>query len=150
MLQKYTILHNFIQNFIENKCFNIKKVNHNNYEIDCFICFMPYEQNNPIKMLSDFSHIIQKCKCNAKIHLLCLNIWIKQTQACPICRTPFITIQDTDLQKHHLQKHHLQKYYIVCIINIYVFIILIYNIHLFLCIQLFIHVLYQIYLLINL
>ena len=143
-------------NFIENKYISnfIKKVQQqltdNVYDVDCFICFMPSEKNNQINKLSKFSHIIQKCKCNAKIHLLCLNIWIKQTQACPICRTPFITIQDTDLQKHHLQKHHLQKYYIVCIINIYVFIILIYNIHLFLCIQLFIHVLYQIYLLINL
>ena len=123
MLQKYTMLHNFIQNLIENKCFKLKKVTHNDCEEDCFICFMPYEKNNPIKMLSEFSHIIQKCKCNAKIHLLCLNIWIKQTQSCPICRTKCITIKD-------LQKHNLQKYYIACIINIYVFIILISNIHL--------------------
>lgn len=132
MLQKYTILHNFIQNFIENKCFNIKKVNHNNYEIDCFICFMPYEQNNPIKMLSDFSHIIQKCKCNAKIHLLCLNNWIKKTQSCPICRTKCTS----------LQKSNLQKYYVI--INIYIFIILTYNI--FVCLIILKHILFQLYL----
>jgi len=120
------MLHNFIQNFIENKCFNIKKVNHNNNEIDCFICFMPYEQNNPIKMLSDFSHIIQKCKCNAKIHLLCLNNWIKNTQSCPICRTKFISIHDIGLQEINLI-----KYLITCFINIYVFIILSFNIYLF-------------------
>jgi len=132
MLQKYTILHNFIQNFIENKCFNIKKVNHNNYEIDCFICFMPYEQNNPIKMLSDFSHIIQKCKCNAKIHLLCLNNWIKKTQSCPICRTKCTS----------LQKSNLRKYYVI--INIYIFIILTYNI--FVCLIILKHILFQLYL----
>jgi hypothetical protein len=132
MLQKYTMLHNFIQNFIENKCFNIKKVNHNNNEIDCFICFMPYEQNNPIKMLSDFSHIIQKCKCNAKIHLLCLNNWIKNTQSCPICRTKCT----------NLQKSNLQKYYVI--INIYLFIILTYNI--LICLIILKHILFQLYL----
>ena len=136
MLQKYTILHNFIQNFIENKCFNIKKVNHNNYEIDCFICFMPYEQNNPIKMLSDFSHIIQKCKCNAKIHLLCLNNWIKKTQSCPICRTKCTS----------LQKSNLRKYYVI--INIYIFIILTYNI--FVCLIILKHILFHLYLSITL
>jgi len=129
MLQKYTMLHNFIQNFIENKCFNIKKVNHDNYEIDCFICFMPYEQNNPIKMLSDFSHIIQKCKCNAKIHLLCLNNWIQKTQSCPICRTKCTS----------LQKSNLRKYYVI--INIYLFIILTYNI--FVCLIILKHILFQ-------
>ena len=92
-------------------------------------------------VLSKFSHIIQKCKCNAKIHLLCLNIWIKQTQSCPICRTKCITIKD-------LQKHNLQKYYIACIINIYVFIILIFN--LYLCSNLFIYILFQIYLFVKL
>ena len=136
MLQKYTMLHNFIQNFIENKCFNIKKVNHNNYEIDCFICFMPYEQNNPIKMLSDFSHIIQKCKCNAKIHLLCLNNWIKKTQSCPICRTKCTS----------LQKSNLRKYYVI--INIYIFIILTYNI--FVCLIIFKRILFLHYLQITL
>jgi hypothetical protein len=132
MLQKYTLL----QNFIENKCFNIKKVNHNNYE--CFICFMPYEQNNPIKMLSEFSHIIQKCKCNSRIHLLCLNNWIQKKQSCPICRTKCI----------YLENPNLQKYYVKCIINIYLFILLFYNIYLIVCI--FPHILFQIYLHYNL
>ena len=141
MLQKYTMLHNFIQNFIENKCFNIKKVNHNNYEIDCFICFMPYEQNNPIKMLSDFSHIIQKCKCNAKIHLLCLNNWIQKKQSCPICRT-----KCTSLQKSNLRNLNLPKYYVI--INIYIFIILTYNILIYLIILK--HILFHLYLSITL
>jgi len=129
-----------LQNFIENKYKHIfiknEKVQQH-LEGDCFICFMPSETNNQINNLSKFSHIIQKCKCNAKIHLLCLNIWIKQTQSCPICRTKCITIKD-------LQKHNLQKYYIACIINIYVFIILICNIHLFS--YLFSNLLYQLYL----
>jgi hypothetical protein len=136
MLQKYTMLHNFIQNFIENKCFNIKKVNHNNYEIDCFICFMPYEQNNPIKMLSDFSHIIQKCKCNAKIHLTCLNNWIQKTQSCPICRTKCTS----------LQQSNLRKYYVI--INIYLFILLTYNI--LVCLIILKHILFHLYLSITL
>jgi hypothetical protein len=105
--------------------------------IDCFICFMPYEPNNPIKMLSEFSHIIQKCKCNTNIHLLCLNNWIQKTQSCPICRTKFIqTKQSKSIN------------YIVCIINIYVFIILFYN--LFICIFIFKHILFNIYLFIKL
>ena len=131
MLQKYTML----QNFIENKCFNIKKVNHNNYE--CFICFMPHEKNNPIKMLSEFSHIIQKCKCNARIHLLCLNNWIQQKQSCPICRTKYIYLE-TKLRKH----------YLVCFINIYVFIIIFY--YIYLIVFIFPHILFQIYLHYNL
>jgi hypothetical protein len=135
MLQKYTMLQNFIQNFIENKCFHIKKVNHNNYE--CFICFMPHEKNNPIKMLSEFSHIIQKCKCNARIHLLCLNNWIQQKQSCPICRTKCIYLETK-----------LQKYYIVCFINIYVFIIIFY--YIYLIVFIFPHILFQIYLHYNL
>ena len=135
MLQKYTMLQNFIQNFIENKCFNIKKVTYNNYE--CFICFMPHEKNNPIKMLSEFSHIIQKCKCNARIHLLCLNNWIQQKQSCPICRTKCIYLETK-----------LRKYYLVCFINIYVFIIIFY--YIYLIVFIFPHILFQIYLHYNL
>ena len=129
------MLHNFIQNFIENKCFHIKKVTHNNYE--CFICFMPHEKNNPIKMLSEFSHIIQKCKCNARIHLLCLNNWIQQKQSCPICRTQCIYLETK-----------LRKYYLVCFINIYVFIIIFY--YIYLIVFIFPHILFQIYLHYNL
>jgi len=138
MLQKYTILHNFIQNLIENKCFKLKKVTHNDCEEDCFICFMPYEKNNPIKMLSEFSHIIQKCKCDARIHLLCLNNWIQQKQSCPICTTKCI----------YLEKTNLRKYYIVSIINIYLFILLTYNI--LVCLIILKHILFHLYLSITL
>jgi len=129
-----------IQNFIQNKCFKIKKVTqHNyNYEVECFICFMPYEQNNPIKMLSEFSHISLKCKCNTNIHLLCLNNWIYKTHSCPICRTTCISLQEINLRKS----------YLTSIINIYVFIILIFN--LYLCSNLFIYILFQIYLFVKL
>ena len=104
-----------------------------NDNIDCFICFMPSEPNNQIKKLSEFSHIIQKCKCNANIHLQCLNIWTQQTQSCPICRTKCFS---------------KSRNYIVCIINIYVFIIFFYN--LFICIFMFKYLLFQIYLFIKL
>ena len=125
MIQHF--IQNFIQHFIEKKCFKLKKVtqhNYNsnyNYEVECFICFMPYEQNNPIKMLSEFSHISLKCKCNTNIHLLCLNNWIYQTQTCPICRTTCT----------YLQEINLRKYYLICFINIYTFIILSFHICLF-------------------
>ena len=98
---------------------------------------MPHEKNNPIKMLSEFSHIIQKCKCNARIHLLCLNNWIQQKQSCPICRTKCIYLETK-----------LQKYYIVCFINIYVFIIIFY--YIYLIVFIFPHILFQIYLHYNL
>ena len=129
MIQHF--IQHFIQNFIQKKCFKLKKVTQNNSnsnsnsnydcEVECFICFMPYEQNNPIKMLSEFSHISLKCKCNTNIHLLCLNNWIHKTQTCPICRTTCI----------YLQEIILSKYLIICFINIYVFIILSFNIYLF-------------------
>ena len=142
MIQHF--IQNFIQHFIEKKCFKLKKVtqhNYNsnyNYEVECFICFMPYEQNNPIKMLSEFSHISLKCKCNTNIHLLCLNNWIYQTQTCPICRTTCT----------YLQEINLRKYYLICFINIYTFIILSFHICLFNFI--FIRVLFEIYLYIKL
>ena len=53
----------------------------------CLICWMSYEDNNKLKILSDFSHITTKCNCKSKIHFICLNIWIKKTPSCPICRT---------------------------------------------------------------
>ena len=134
------MLQKFIQNLIENKCFKLKKITHNDYEEDCFICFMPYEKHNPIKMLSKFSHITQKCKCDARIHLVCLNNWIQQKQSCPICRTKYIYLETPNLRKTYT--------YVVCIINIYVFIILIYHIYLILFI--FPHILFQIYLSIKL
>ena len=104
------MLLNFIQNFIQNKCFKIKKVKQHDsdfdpdYEVECFICFMPREQNNPIKMLSEFSHISLKCKCNTNIHLLCLNNWIYQTHSCPICRTTLINLKEINLSKYLIRK----------------------------------------------
>ena len=144
MFKNYKMLKNY--NFIENTCKDnlIKKVQqHPADEVDCFICFMPSEKNNQIKMLSEFSHIIQKCKCNSKIHLQCLNNWINKRQSCPICRTKCLRLPDTNLQETNLQ-----KYYIICIINISLFIILIFN----LCLIIFIfpHILFQIYLSIKL
>jgi hypothetical protein len=57
------------------------------YEKDiCIICWMQNEENNQIKQLSDFNHIISTCNCNPKIHSICFNIWIAKTQSCPICR----------------------------------------------------------------
>jgi len=62
----------------------------NNFVLDtdvCLICWLPAQENNNIKLLSNFSHIITKCTCNPKIHSLCLDHWIKTSSSCPICRT---------------------------------------------------------------
>jgi hypothetical protein len=146
MLQHF--IQHFIQNFIENKCFKLKKVkqhdyandNDYHYEVECFICFMPYEENNPIKMLSEFPYIIQKCKCNTNIHLLCLTNWIHKTQSCPICRTKITYFS--------LLEPKLRKNYMKYILYINAFIILSFN--LCLCIYIFIQVLFEIYLYIKL
>jgi hypothetical protein len=53
----------------------------------CLICWLPTEETNKIKLLSEFSHINPKCKCKPKLHTLCINEWIKKTPSCPICRT---------------------------------------------------------------
>ena len=145
MLQHF--IQHFIQNFIENKCFKLKKVKQidydYHYEVECFICFMPYEQNNPIKMLSEFPYIIQKCKCNTNIHLLCLTNWIRKTQSCPICRTKITYFSLLEPKEVKLQKNSI-KY----ILYINAFIVLSFN--LCLCIYIFIQVLFEIYLYIKL
>lgn len=53
----------------------------------CLICWLPGEEQNQIKLLSEFSHIKPKCKCNPKLHYQCINQWIMTTPTCPICRT---------------------------------------------------------------
>lgn len=53
----------------------------------CLICWLPGEQQNQIKLLSEFSHIKPKCKCKPKLHPHCINEWIMKTPSCPICRT---------------------------------------------------------------
>ena len=39
----------------------------------CIICWLPSEQTNKIKNLSDFSQLKLKCKCHPKIHNNCIN-----------------------------------------------------------------------------
>ena len=58
----------------------------NNEEDLCLICWLPSQENNEIKYLSQFIHIKQKCNCKPKLHLICINDWIKNSQSCPICR----------------------------------------------------------------
>lgn len=53
----------------------------------CLICWLPGDETNELKLLSDFSHIKTLCKCKPKIHSICINDWIKKTPSCPICRT---------------------------------------------------------------
>lgn len=53
----------------------------------CLICWNPGNKQNQINILTNFPHIKPKCKCNPKLHTLCINEWIKKTPTCPICRT---------------------------------------------------------------
>lgn len=53
----------------------------------CLICWLPEEDKNQIKILSDFKHIKLTCKCKPKLHTRCINEWIQKTTSCPICRT---------------------------------------------------------------
>jgi len=61
----------------------------------CLICWLPTEETNKIKLLSNFLHINPNCKCNPKIHSICINEWIKKSQSCPICRTKINIIMVT-------------------------------------------------------
>lgn len=62
----------------------------NNISIDknelCLICWLPQEEQNEIKLLSEFSHIKPNCKCKPKLHSTCIKDWIKKSETCPICR----------------------------------------------------------------
>ena len=66
---------------------NIASFELNNDENDiCFICWINTNENNKLIQLEQICNINKKCKCNPKIHSLCLNDWIKCTLTCPICR----------------------------------------------------------------
>jgi len=76
----------------------------------CLICWLPSEEKNDIKYLSDFSHIKPKCNCKPKLHLICINDWLQNSQSCPICRKKMnIIILTTN------NKNFLSNCYIICI-----------------------------------
>lgn len=87
----------------------------NNISIDeddhlCLICWLPQEEQNEIKLLSEFSHIKPNCKCKPKLHSTCINDWITKSPTCPICRTKMnIIIFTTN------NENILINCYIVCI-----------------------------------
>jgi hypothetical protein len=76
----------------------------------CLICWLPAEEKNQIKILSEFSHIKPKCKCKPKLHSECINEWIIKTPSCPICRTKMNIIIFTDDNKNVVI-----NCYIVCV-----------------------------------
>jgi len=59
----------------------------NNISIDkdklCLICWLPQEEQNEIKLLSEFSHIKTNCKCKPNLHSTCINDWIKNHKHVP-------------------------------------------------------------------
>jgi hypothetical protein len=53
----------------------------------CLICWLPGNNKNEIHVLTNFSNIKPKCRCNPKLHTACINEWVKKSPTCPICRT---------------------------------------------------------------
>ena len=86
----------------------------------CLICWMYSEVNNPIQLLSDFTFVSSKCKCNPKIHSKCLEQWIYKTSSCPICRTK-LTLSSNKLTNNyhylHCFKYALNFLQICCYIS---------------------------------
>ena len=76
----------------------------------CLICWLPEEEQNEIKLLSDFSHIKLNCKCKPKLHSTCINDWINKSTTCPICRTKLNIIIFTT---NH--ENIISNFYIICI-----------------------------------
>lgn len=110
----------------------------------CLICLSPKEKNNEIKFLTDFSNIKVNCKCNPKIHYICLNDWVIKTQSCPICRKEIKLIVISSNNKNSI------VYFCVISIEyiIYFFKILYYSSLINLCCLIFYNT-YNIYLITN-
>ena len=60
---------------------------HNNKEDICLICWLPGNEQDEINILTNFNHIVTKCKCKHIFHKSCIDKWIKKSPTCPICRT---------------------------------------------------------------
>lgn len=100
--------------FSSSEYYSNDDINNNHISIKeddlCLICWLPQEEQNEIKILSDFSHIKPNCKCKPKLHSTCINNWIKKSPTCPICRTKMnIIIFTTN------PENILINYYIICI-----------------------------------
>ena len=56
---------------------------------ECFIC-LENEINGLIPInIDDISEQSKNCACRGKIHVNCLNEWLRRQNVCPICRTPY-------------------------------------------------------------
>jgi hypothetical protein len=52
----------------------------------CIICWLPSYKTNKIQILSEFKQIHTICKCQPRIHSVCLENWTARSLSCPICR----------------------------------------------------------------
>lgn len=136
----------------ENFCKNIndedKDKDTNNYLINnqkdtCLICWMPTDENNELKKLSNFLHINIICDCQPKIHYLCLNIWISKNSSCPICRKK-ISIKTLNLKNstmfekiyYYGKEYHFYFCKTICFITFsYLITMLLYNIYISIMVQ---------------
>jgi len=79
----------------------------------CVICWLPAEQNNPIKTMKEFSHIYLFCNCNVLIHTNCLNEWLNKCTNCPSC--PICRKKVTILTREHLSNYIKSSTIVFCL-----------------------------------
>lgn len=54
---------------------------------ECFICFQTSNENEykPICLINQ-CYYIKQCNCNVWVHRKCLEMWLRKSHKCPICR----------------------------------------------------------------
>jgi hypothetical protein len=66
---------------------------------------------------------VRNCDCNGKIHIRCLKDWVKRSNACPVCRTPYksnIIIVESVC-------NHAIKMYICVFFSIFISVMILYS-----------------------
>ena len=99
----------------------------------CFVC-MEEELNSentngnatgrelPISLFN-IDTSVRNCDCNGKIHIRCLKDWVKRSNACPVCRTPYksnIIIVESVC-------NHAIKMYICVFFSIFISVMILYS-----------------------
>jgi hypothetical protein len=85
---------------------------------ECVICLESESINNFIIKLQDYHEFIISCDCNIACHSNCLQIWVNNTNSCPICRKLIIS----NLIKIELITERSRLYIITSYIVFYKFV----------------------------
>lgn len=118
---------------------SLLSINIDNYstfsnENNCFVC-MEEEELNPENTNEDvfrrelpislfnIDTSVRQCDCNGIIHMRCLKDWLKQSNTCPVCRTPYksnIIIVESVC-------NHAIKMYICVFFSIFISVMILYS-----------------------